>query len=139
MLSFTLHHVHHISSQIRPTWFENLFGFPETPAAVYTNFHVKGWLDHVDLTSMVNSRTFNAGSFSLRTLDSFVLPTHPRTPGTFNIIRGKGVTGSNHELCNVLETQSLPEFDGSTFQAASTCTCLEFVNPWQIAAKRITG
>jgi hypothetical protein len=139
MLSFAVRSVRHLSNQVRPTWFEDLFGFPETPAAVYANFRVTDLLDHVDLTSMVNSRTFNAGHFSVRTLDSFVLPPPPRTPGIFNIIRGKGATGSNHELCNVLETQSLPEFDGSTFQAASTFACLEFVDPWQTALKGITG
>jgi hypothetical protein len=54
------------------------------------------------------------------------------------VIHGEGGYGPNSDICSVLETQSLPEFNGATFQAASNFNCLEFCGPGQSAADGVT-
>jgi hypothetical protein len=123
------------------TWFENLFGFQESLSAVQENFIIEELPDHATLTSTANNRTFNVGRFSVRNLPSFshVLEHRSATPGTLHIIRGEGWLGENSCICNVLETQSLPEFDGATFQAASNFNCLEYAAFGGIALLGVTN
>jgi hypothetical protein len=122
------------------TWFEELFGFPESVRAVKANFTVTETENSAILTSKVNNRSFNAGRFSIRNIASFshVLSKPSTTPGTLNVIQGNGANGSNSDICSVLETQSLPEINGATFQAASNFNCLEFCGPGESAAMGVT-
>jgi hypothetical protein len=122
------------------SWFEELFGFKESVNVVKKNFKVEEFGDHATLTSLVNQRTFNAGHFSLRNISSFtsLLKTPSPTPGKLHVIHGQGGSGANSDICSVLETQALPEFDGATFQAASNFNCLEFCGPSESAAMGVT-
>jgi hypothetical protein len=114
-------------------WFEVLFGFKESPASVKLNFTVEAHPDRVVLVSKINQRKFNAGLFSLRNIASFGALPPASSPGTFHVIHGQGGRGPNSEICSVLESQGLPEFDGATFQAASNFNGLEFCGPGETA------
>jgi hypothetical protein len=122
------------------SWFEELFGFRESLPAVKANFTVTETENSAILTSKVNNRSFNAGHFSLRNIASFshLLSKPSTTPGVLNVIQGQGPEGSNSDICSVLETQSLPEFNGATFQAASNFHCLEFCHATESAAMGVT-
>ena len=118
-------------------WFEHLFGFRESLAAVKENFVVEEKEDHVELTSKVNNRTFNVGTFAVRNISSFKdLPEVGG--GKLNIIHGRGGRGCTR-LVDVLQAESEPEFDGATFLAASNFNCLEFVSGSQTAKDGVTG
>jgi hypothetical protein len=123
------------------SWFQELFGFPESVSAVKANFTVTETENSAILTSKVNNRSFNAGLFSIRNIESFshVLSKPSTVPGTLNVVQGEGPCGSNSDICSVLESQSLPEFDGATFQAASNFNCLEFCSTNQTAEMGVTG
>jgi hypothetical protein len=121
------------------SWFWELFGFRESVSSVQANFTVEEFETHATLTSKVNNRSFNAGLFSLRNTASFpgLRETPSAVPGSLHIIRGG--TAATRALTEVLASQSLPEFDGATFQAASNFNCLEFVGPDQCAGDGVTN
>jgi hypothetical protein len=122
------------------TWFEELFGFAEDLPSVRSNFTVRECSNHIKLECAANRRSFNAGRFSLVNVDSFAAlrQTPSATPGTLHVIRGQGNSGSNTNICSVLESQSLPEFNGATFQAASNFNCLEFCGAGDAARQGVT-
>ena len=117
----------------RELWFERLFGFRETVPAVYRNFVVEEGEDHVVLVSKANGRRFNAGRFTLQTVDSFA-SLQPAGGGSLNIIKGDGKISTN-----ALEAQALPEFNGATFLAASNFNCLEFTSSTGCASHGVTN
>jgi hypothetical protein len=120
------------------SWFFNLFGFKETVDLVKTNFEIEQRGDHEFLISRANHVAFNAGRFSVRNLSSFnylLADSAPETPGTFHVIVGS----DDRSLVDVLSAQSLPAFDGATFQAASNFNCLEFVHDFQTPYDGVTS
>jgi hypothetical protein len=127
----------HFRTFPRGRWFEVLFGFKESVGAVYSHLGVRTYRDRVLLTSDVNGRTYNAGKFSVRSVSSFT--TLPAVGGgVVNIIRGRGAAGPNAHLVDALQAQSIDDFDGATFLAASNFNCLELANRSQTPAMGVT-
>lgn len=116
-------------------WFRELFGFEETPKAVYKNIKLFESNGTKILKSLANGKEYRPGTFELRTLSSF--PTPNKSNGKLNIIHGGGMSG-NTSLVNALEAQSRPDMNGATFQVASNFNCLEFTSESQTAADGIT-
>lgn len=73
----------------------------------------------------------------MRSISSFSeLRANPSpSPGTFTVIVG---SSANQELVDVLSTQSLPQFNGATFQAASNFNALEFTSQMQAPDDGVT-
>lgn len=141
-----------MSENFQPqNWFEQLFGFNESVDAVMTNMDVN-YVNEFDKTvikppplksilkSKVNQRTFNAGNFQIRSSDksTFYL-TKSCNKGRFHIIQGHGSNSKHYELIDILSMQSIPEFNGATYLAASNFNCLEYLSCAQTASSGVTG
>ena len=125
-------------------WFEVLFGFKEVPRDVAKHFQLQEFPDHVQITSKDNNKSYNAGNFQIRSCTSFSIgdgegQLKKRGNGTLNLIHGYGFDSEKFELIDVLSSQSLPQWNGATFQAASNFNCLEFVSSSQTASSGITN
>ncbi|OHT12634.1 hypothetical protein TRFO_17450 [Tritrichomonas foetus] len=120
------------------TWFEQLFGFKESPQSVQAHLTCSLEGENVLLTSDVNHATYNAGNFQIRDVPSFNNLT-VRGGGKLNIVVGNGRRTTNLSKVDALSMQSLPENDGASYQAASNFNCLEFVNPQQTALDGVTN
>lgn len=135
------------------TWFEQLFGFQESVDSVTNNFTVTEVNEfeqtelnppplQIKLTSKINEKTYLAGNFQIRPSDrkSFYLrPSQNKNQGQLNIIRGYGRQSKHYELVDILSMQSIPEFNGATYLAASNFNCLEFVSCYQTASSGVTN
>lgn len=120
-------------------WFNVIFGFRETEESVSKNFEVVEKKDYVELKSKENGRTFNAGNFQIRTSERETYHlSESRGGGKLHIIHGHGKGTKNFKLIDVLSIQSIPEWDGATFLAASNFNCLEFVSCHQDARIGVT-
>lgn len=109
----------------RSGFFGELFGFEETKEAVEENIVVEEFENRCVMTSKVNGRSFECGKFRLRDLASFDGLT-VLGGGTMNLVFGHGLGGPGAELADVLQMQSLPQFDGACFMVSSTFNCLDF-------------
>ena len=120
------------------SWFEQLFGFKESPRQVQAHLTCSREGENVLITSDVNHQTYNAGNFQLRTPSSFKnLPV--RGGGTLNILVGHGYRTKQYNLIDALSSQSIPENDGASYVAASNFNCLEFVGARQTASDGVTN
>lgn len=121
-------------------WFNSVYGFKETVDLVKQNFEVVEQNGYVELTSKVNQRKFNAGNFQVKSSDrsSYQLSESPGG-GKLHIIHGHGKASKCYQLVDVLSMQSIPEWDGATYLAASNFNCLEFVSSLQDAASGVTN
>lgn len=100
------------------TWFEQLFGFDEGPYdETVTRFEVDG----TRLTSRVNGRSFDVGTFTTPSLAQLRARAQGKRPGRLQV---------RHEVIgDVLPLHARPENAGALFQVASQLNCLEFAGP----------
>lgn len=99
------------------TWFDELTGFPETsPDEVRAQLRREG----TRLTSLVNNRTYQAGTFTTPTLAELRTGT---VPGIGRNLTVDEVVGDVRELH--LE----PSNENAVFQVASQFNCLEMITP----------
>ena len=110
-----------------PTWFEQLFGFPEGP---YDETRERFVLEGDELRSTVNGRVFGAGRFRTPSLAELRRDAAGRRPGALRV---------THEvLSDVLELHALAENEGALFQVASQLNCLEFADPRETPEDGVT-
>jgi hypothetical protein len=114
-----------------------VFGIRETLENVDSKFLIQETPDNILIRSPTNNRCFSAGLFMIRCCDSFPPLIFP-IPSTFTIVDGPSFSNQSLDLSNFMVLQSLPEFNGATFQVLSTFNCLEFVGPDQTAEIGIT-
>ena len=97
-------------------WFERLTGFREGP---YEKTRAKLKVGGSQLKSLVNGKSYRAGSFelaSLRTLRERVAATVPSGTLKASLVRG-----------DVRQLHRAPEYAGALFQVASQFNALEMV------------
>lgn len=110
------------------TWFESLFGFAET---TYEETRAKFVHEGTTLRSLVNNRSFEAGTFSTPSLHSLREIADSK--------RGRGRVRLRHEIIgDALELHALPDNEGALFQVASQLNCLEFADPREIPENGVT-
>jgi hypothetical protein len=112
---------------VSPTWFEKLFGFPESS---YPLTQSSFELDGERLRSKVNGRSFAAGRFSMPSLARL-------REEAAGLLRGR--LQVHHEaIGDVLELHASADNEGALFQAASQLNCLEFAGPEVVPEDGIT-
>lgn len=119
-------------------WFKNIFGFPESAAAVYRNIHYSETENGVILTDDANGKKFQAGIFKAVSVKDFAHLT-PRGNGKLHVIKGNGDASRKRHLVDVFAAQQHPDNNGATYQAASNFNSLEFATATTTAAKGITN
>ncbi|MEM7154421.1 MAG: hypothetical protein AAF799_16360 [Myxococcota bacterium] len=110
-----------------PTWFEQLFGFEELD---YEDTAARFACQGSTLTSRVNGRSFEAGSFETPSVAE--LRARVATLGT------AGARVRHVAIGDVLELHALPENRHAMFQVASQLNCLEFGGPNEIPEHGVT-
>ena len=99
------------------TWFEALTGFPERSG---DDVRSKIRLDGTRLTSLVNGREFDAGSFATPTLSDLRRKTKPRAGDRICVSETVGCVRALHaDTANA----------NAVFQVASQFNCLEMATP----------
>lgn len=121
-------------------WFEAIFGFEENARYMKQCIEIIEYDDHVELKSKINSKTYNAGMFHIRSSsrNCYKLAKKDKQ-GTLNIIKGYGQYSKHFELVDILSMQSLSKWNGATYLIASNFNCLEFTNSNQTAADGVTN
>ncbi|HEY2364955.1 MAG TPA: hypothetical protein VGH87_01170 [Polyangiaceae bacterium] len=110
------------------TWFESLFGFPET---TYEETRARFVFEGDELRSIANGRSFAAGRFTTPSLRELRAVTSAK--------RGSGRVRISHEVVgDALELHALAENVGALFQVASQLNCLEFAGPEEIPENGVT-
>lgn len=124
-------------SHSNTSWFEKVFGFPESVPNVYKYIKTEETSEGVVLisTAFTPPKKMNSGIFEQKSISNFDLVT--RGYGKFFILSG-GASKYPSKV-QVTQAQSLPENNGATFQAASNFNCLEFCSMHQTASEGITG
>jgi hypothetical protein len=117
---------------MKPEFFQQVFGFLESPERVKDRISVKDTSEGVLIHSHANNKTYNSGFFKIVTANSF-RNLEKRGNGKLFIINGNGRYTKDMSMVDVLQMQSRPDNNGATFQAASNFNCLEFVSPRQTA------
>ncbi|MAQ18999.1 MAG: hypothetical protein CMN30_29900 [Sandaracinus sp.] len=108
------------------TWFQDLFGFPETTwAETRSRFAVEG----EELVALPTGRRFGVGTFATPTLHALRERSEGFAPGTLR--------HAHVAIGDVLELHAAHE--GAMFQAASQFNCLEFPGPDTTPEDGVTG
>jgi hypothetical protein len=102
-------------------WFENLFGFKESAAAISAHLTCATRDGLCFLTSDVNGKSHCAGNFQVRTTSSFS-DLRPIGGGRLNVLVGDDTITS---AADVIVAQSDPQNHGATFQVTSNFNCLD--------------
>lgn len=118
-------------------WFFTLFGFEESVESVRKNLQIVEKPDHFEMTSKINNITYNAGKFLVRSISSFT-NLEPRGGGKLHLIHGHGGYNKIPPIIDILSMQSIPEWNGATYLAASNFNCLEFTGPSQNPSMGVT-
>ena len=109
-------------------WFESLFGFTEDS---YPDTRSRFSVNGTTLTSLVNGRKFEFGTFDTPMLHELRVETQGMRPGRLRV---------THEVVDdVLRLHALPENSGALFQVASQFNCLEFAGPDMTPEHGVTG
>lgn len=100
-------------------WFETLFGFPESEAAV----HQRLWVDEDALVDRVSGKRYRFGKLSTPTLAELRIQSEPVRRELAGTLRASQV------VANVQELHRDPASRGATFQVASQFNLLEMLSP----------
>ena len=109
-----------------PNWFQDLFGFPETTEAVYTNLHV----NDRTLRSRANGRSYRIGTLETPTLAELRDRTNPDRATPIRVRNIVGEAGAIHRD---------PANARALIQAASQFNLLEMVSPNVTPEQGVTG
>jgi hypothetical protein len=125
---------------VLPSWFQELFGFPEDFEVVRNVLAVeRDAAGNAWLSSLANNTRFKVDELrtpSLREIRQEAKALLLRSPN--HPVHGQGCTFQHRASEDVLQMHSEPEFDGAMFQAASQFNCLEFVSPAEVPENGIT-
>lgn len=119
------------------SWFSTLFGFEESVESVKKNIDIKEEQDHFTMISKVNHKTYNAGKFLICSTSSFT-NLSARHDGKLHLIHGHGSLHKLSPIVDILSMQSIPDWNGATYLAASNFNCLEFTGPTQNPSMGVT-
>ena len=108
------------------SWFSDLVGFSESPAAVYANLTVSG----SSMTSAANGRTFGIGTLTTPSLQELRAAVGPLTGGRLQV---------RQVVADVTALHQQPENIGALFQVASQFNLLEMVGPHRTPEDGVTG
>ena len=126
--------------EVLPSWFQELFGFPEDFEVVRNVLAVeRDAAGNAWLSSLANNTRFKVDELrtpSLREIRQEAKALLLRSPN--HPVHGQGCTFQHRASEDVLQMHSEPEFDGAMFQAASQFNCLEFVSPAEVPENGIT-
>jgi hypothetical protein len=126
------------SHVVRKTWFEMVFGIEETLSNIDCKIDIEEHPDDIVMKCCANERLFSFGPLEILSCSCF-RPQASSGPGSFSILDGPSFRSAPADYSDFLVLQSLPRYNGSTFQVLSTFNCLAFIGPDQTAEIGITG